>query len=105
MVGSETKECPLYSKYGPNLGFLGGAVVGNPPANAGDTGSSPGPGRSYMLRNNWARVPQLLSLCSRAREPQLLSPRATTTEARVPRAHAPQQEKPPQEKPVHRNGE
>ena len=29
-------------------------------------------------------------------EPQLLSLRATTTEARMPRAHAPQQEKPPQ---------
>ena len=29
--------------------FLGGAVVKNPPANAGDTGSSPGPGRSHML--------------------------------------------------------
>ena len=27
-------------------GFPGGAVVKNPPANAGDTGSSPGPGRS-----------------------------------------------------------
>ena len=24
----------------------------NPPANAGDTGSSPGPGRSYMPRSN-----------------------------------------------------
>ena len=24
----------------------------NPPANAGDTGSSPGPGRSHMPRNN-----------------------------------------------------
>ena len=34
---------------------------------------------------------QLLSLCSRAREPQLLSPCATTTEAHVPRAHATQQ--------------
>ena len=33
---------------------------------------------------------------SRPREPQLLSPHATTTEARVPRARAPQQEKPPQ---------
>ena len=33
-------------------GFLGGAVVKNPPANAGDTGSSPGPGRSHMLRSN-----------------------------------------------------
>ena len=41
-------------------------------------------------------VPQLLSLRSRAHEPQLLSPRATTTEARMPRARALQQEKPPQ---------
>ena len=30
--------------------FPGGAVVKNPPANAGDTGSSPGPGRSHMCR-------------------------------------------------------
>ena len=33
-------------------GFLGGTVVGNPPANAGDTGSSPGPGGSHMPRSN-----------------------------------------------------
>ena len=33
-------------------GFPGGTVVENPPANAGDTGSSPGPGRSNMLRSN-----------------------------------------------------
>ena len=65
-------------------GFPGGAVVGNPPANAGDTGSSPGPGRSHMPQSNSSR------------EPQLLSPCATTTEARVPTARAPQQEKPPQ---------
>ena len=77
-------------------GFPGGAVVRNPPASAGDVGSSPGPGRSHMPRSNWAHVPQLLSLRSRAREPQLLSLRATTTEARMPRACAPQQEKPPQ---------
>ena len=32
--------------------FPGGAVVKNPSANAGDTGSSPGPGRSHMLRSN-----------------------------------------------------
>ena len=44
-----------------------------------------------MPRSNWARVPQLLSLRSRAHEPQLLSPSATTTEARAPRGHAPQQ--------------
>ena len=34
------------------LDFPGGAVVKNPPANAGDTGSSPGPGRSHRLRSN-----------------------------------------------------
>ena len=76
--------------------FAGGAVVENPPANAGYMGSNPGPGRSHMPRSNLTRAPQLLSLRSRAHEPQLLSPRATTTEARTPRAHAPQQEKPPQ---------
>ena len=42
------------------------------------------------------RVPQLLSLRSRAREPQLMSSRATTTEACTPRARALQQENPPQ---------
>ena len=49
--------------------FPGGAVVGSPPADVGDTGSSPGPGGSHMPQGNWA--------C----EPQLLSPRAATTEA------------------------
>ena len=33
-------------------GFPGGKVVKNPPANAGDTGSSPGLGRSHMPRSN-----------------------------------------------------
>ena len=63
-------------------GFPGGAVVKNPPANVGDMGSSPGPGRSHMPWSNQACAPQLLSL------------RATTTEVRAPRSHAPQQEKP-----------
>ena len=54
-------------------GFPGGAVVENLPANAGDTGSSPGLGRSHMPQSNWARDPQLLSLriwslCSATRE-------------------------------------
>ena len=75
-------------------GFDSGAVVKNPPANAGDTGSSPGPGRFHMPRSNYAHVSQLLTLRSRAREPQLLSLCATTTEAHVPRARAVQQEKP-----------
>ena len=33
------------------LGFPGGAVVENLPSNAGNTGSSPGLGRSHMLRS------------------------------------------------------
>ena len=32
--------------------FPGDTVVKNPPANAGDTGSSPGLGRSHMLQNS-----------------------------------------------------
>ena len=68
------------------LDFPGGAVVKNPPASAGDTGSIPGPGRSHMPQSNYAHEPQLLSLRSRAHMPQLLSPCATTTEAHTPRA-------------------
>ena len=54
-------------------GFPGGAVVGSLPANAGDTGSSPGPGRSHMPQSNQAPEPRLLSLrvwslCSATRE-------------------------------------
>ena len=48
-------------------------MVESLPANAGDTGSSPGLGRSHMPRSNWAHEPQLLSLrvwslCFAARE-------------------------------------
>ena len=32
--------------------FPGGPVVGNPPANAGDTGSVPGPGRFLIPWDN-----------------------------------------------------
>ena len=32
--------------------FPGGTVVKNPPANVGDMGSSPGPGRSHMPWSN-----------------------------------------------------
>ena len=35
-----------------NQGFPGGTVVKNLPSNEGDTGSSPGPGRSHMPRSN-----------------------------------------------------
>ena len=44
------------------VSFPGGAVVESLPANAGDTGSSPGLGGSHMPRSGWAREPQLLSL-------------------------------------------
>ena len=55
-------------------GFPGGAVVKNPPANAGDTGSSPGLGSSHMPRSNWAREPQLLSLRVTTREEETHMP-------------------------------
>ena len=37
--------------------FPGGPVVKNPPANAGDTGLVPSPGRFHMPRGNEAHVP------------------------------------------------
>ena len=100
-----------------NRDFPGGTLVKNPPANAGDMGSSPGPGRSHMPRSNKVHEPQLLSLHSIAREPQLLRPvrsracmpqllslRAAPTETcHVPRACAPQREKPLQWEAVHHN--
>ena len=78
--------------------FPGGAVAKNPPANAGDTGSSPGPGRSRMPQSNKARAPQLLSLCSRAREPQLLKPAFLEPVLRNKRSHR-------NERPAHCNEE
>ena len=50
-------SCKLYIIKFPHLqwthqDFPGGAVVKNPPANAGDMGLSPGPGRSHMPRGN-----------------------------------------------------
>ena len=36
----------------PHRDFPGGTVVKNPPANAGDTGSSPGPERSHMPQSH-----------------------------------------------------
>ena len=53
------------------MGLPGGSVVKNSPANAEDTGSNPGLGKSHVSGQ--------------------LSPRATTTEAHAPRAHAPQE--------------
>ena len=47
----EVKEMKTEGKN-DHLGFPGGAVVENLPANARDTGSSPGPGGSYMPWSN-----------------------------------------------------
>ena len=44
----------------------------------------PDQGRSPMLCSNKAHVPQLLSLRSRAQDPKLLNPHASTTEAHAP---------------------
>ena len=52
--------------------FLGGSVVKNPPANAGNTGSSLVLEDPHKPRSNWAQVPRLLSLCPAVWEPQLL---------------------------------
>ena len=58
----------------PRQGFPGGSVIKNLPANAGDAGFIPDLGRSHKLWSNKAHELQLLNLCSRAREPQLLNP-------------------------------
>ena len=47
-----TSDIKNTSSKGRVQGFPGGAVVKNPPANAGNTGSSPGPGRFHMPRSN-----------------------------------------------------
>ena len=41
------------------VGFLGGSVIKNPPANAGDTGSIPGPGRSHVPQDSRDQDPHL----------------------------------------------
>ena len=68
-------------------------MVKDLPANAGDMGSSPGLGRSHMPRGNWAR------------EPQLLSPRATTFEPACLEPVLCNKRSHRDEKPAHRNEE
>ena len=77
-------------------GFPGGAVVKNPPANAGDTSLSPGLGRSHMPRSNkpmrhsyWACAleptshnhwsPRTYSPCFTTREATAMRSLCTTT--------------------------
>ena len=55
------------------LDFPGGAVVKNPPANAGDIGSEPWSGKI-------PHAAEQLSPCATTTEPAFYSPQATTTE-------------------------
>ena len=64
-------------------------VVKNLLCNAKDRGSVPGQGRSHMPRGNWDHVPQLLSLCSRAWKPQLMSPCAVKPRYSATRGSSP----------------
>ena len=76
-------------------GFPGGTMVKNPPANAGDMGSSPGLEYPTCRR---ATKPMCHNYWACALEPvnhNYWSPCATTIEACAPRGHAPQQDKPP----------
>ena len=52
----------LFLKKSTTWGFPDGAVVESPPADAGDTSSCPGLGRSHMPQSSWAREPWPLSL-------------------------------------------
>ena len=68
----EAELCIFNAKL---LGFPGGSVIKNS-ANAGDAGSVPDPGRSHMLLSIVACEPQLLNVCPRAWELQILKPGA-----------------------------
>ena len=90
----------IFKKY---LGFHGGSVVKNPPADAGDTVLIPALGRPHMLRGSEAHAPQLLIPCSTARKPEPRRPRVAPTEAHTlepvlcnKRSHL-------SEKPMHHN--
>ena len=87
----QKRACILSSKT-LILGFPDGSGVQNLPANAGDRGSGPDLGKSHVPQSNEARVLQLLSLSSRAWEPQLLSPHTAAAKPGQ-RAHAPGQKK------------
>ena len=53
-VLGENEDCVFYFylKNQRHWDFPGGTVVQNPPANARDVGSIPGPGRSHMPWSN-----------------------------------------------------
>ena len=72
-------------------GFSGGSVVNNLPANAGDTGSIPGLGRSHMpgeakplCHNYWS--PISYSLCCESREATAMRSLYIATREKTPRS-------------------
>ena len=69
-------------------GFPGGSVAKNPPASAADKDSIPDPRRYHMLWSNKDHAPQILSLCSRVQEPQLLKLMRPTVRAAAREATA-----------------
>ena len=48
----DLEECTTHIDKNVMESFPGGAMIKNLPANAGDTRSSPDPGRSHMPRSN-----------------------------------------------------
>ena len=78
--------------------FPGGTVVKNPPANSGTRVRALVQEDPTCHGATKARGPQLLSLRSRAREPQLLKPARLEPVLRNKRSHC-------NEKPTHRNEE
>ena len=70
------------------------ALVESPPANAEDTGPIPEPGRFLHAEKQLSSHATVLSVCSRAQDPQLLSPRDAAAEACTLEPSALQQENP-----------
>ena len=64
-------------------GYPGGLVVKDPPANAGDAGSTPGPGRSHVQHSLWTTTTETCSpqsLCSTTRQGAAMSSWCATVE-------------------------
>ena len=73
MYNIREEKSPVNEQNAPISDFPGGTVGGSLPANAGGTGSAPGPGAFHLPWSNGARVPQLLSPRCRAQAPRLSS--------------------------------
>ena len=81
-----------------DLNFPGGTMDKNPPANAGDTGSIPGP-RKILY------AVEQLNPCTTTTEPEIQSPGASTTEAPRLEPGTHNKRRHHNEKPLHHNKE